>query len=125
MSTPNNYGQFAASCASADRYMHERRTDGAHCAVAPGSGLDAPGTLADRLKTLMSCGLTEAQNAAAIDELTMGKLLRWYDAGCGSGSHLAETLAMPPSGNLRALANILACAKDSQEVQRMLAALSE
>lgn len=73
----------------------------------------------------MSCGHTEAANAATIDVMTIGEILRWYDAGCGSGSHLAEALALPPSQNIRALANILTCAKDSPEVQRMLAALAE
>ena len=55
----------------------------------------------------------------------LGEILRWYDAGCGSGSHLAEALALPPSQNIRALANILTCANESPEVQRMLAALAE
>lgn len=52
------------------------------------------------------------------------KILAWYDAGAGSGSHLAETLGIPGSREVRALANILQCAKESAEVQRMLAELA-
>jgi hypothetical protein len=83
------------------------------------------GTLASRIKTLASLRLPDAQIEGALDDLTMGNLLRWYDAGCGSGSHLAKALSLPPSRNIRALANILTCAKESREVKGMLAALAE
>lgn len=55
---------------------------------------------------------------------TIKAILAWYDAGAGSGSHFAETLGVPVSREIRALANILQCAKDSAEVQRMLAELA-
>ena len=96
-------------------------SDGPSCAVASGSA----GTLASRIKTLASLGLPDERITGALDDMTAGALLRWYDAGCGSGGHLAEALALPPSRNIRALANILTCAKDSREVQAMLAALAE
>jgi hypothetical protein len=56
---------------------------------------------------------------------TVKAILSWYDAGAGSGSHLAARLGVAPSQEIRALANILACAKESAEVQKMLGDLCE
>jgi hypothetical protein len=118
--------RFPASPNDSDQ--PRRRTIMSH-QKSPSPALDvavgSAGTLASRIKTLASLRLPDVQIEGALDDLTMGNLLRWYDAGCGSGGHLAKALSLPPSRNIRAIANILTCAKESREVKGMLAALAE
>ena len=66
-----------------------------------------------------------ARDVQRFGEETVRAILNWYADGAGSGSHLAETIGLPPSNNLRHLANVLYCARHSKEIQDQLAALAE
>lgn len=66
-----------------------------------------------------------ARDVQKFAELAVRAILLWHERGAGSGSHLAETLGLPPSNDLRHLANVLYCARHSKEVRDQLAALAE